>query len=66
MSTAYLNGFADGQAARSLAIPLTAYLEVGIDDYAMGFRAGFYREGRVQFLGQPTDDTLEGSLQYEG
>jgi hypothetical protein len=65
-STAYFNGLADGQSARSLGIPPTAYLEVGMDDYARGFRAGFYREGTERFQGQPTDGTLEGRLQYEG
>ncbi len=39
---AYINGLADGQAARANKSPLTAYLRVGIDDYARGFRAGFY------------------------
>ena len=39
---AFVNGFTDGQAARANKSPLTAYLRVGIDDYARGFRAGFY------------------------
>lgn len=39
---AFVNGYADGQAARRSKQALTAYLRVGIDDYAKGFRAGFY------------------------
>jgi hypothetical protein len=39
---AFLNGFSDGQAARISNQALTAYLRVGIDDYAKGFRAGFF------------------------
>jgi len=41
-STAYANGIADGQSARAGGSPLTLYLQVGIDDYARGFRAGFF------------------------
>jgi hypothetical protein len=41
-SSAYINGIADGQSARAGASALTLYLEVGIDDYAKGFRAGFF------------------------
>ena len=41
-SAAYASGFADGQAARSGGSALTLYLQVGIDDYARGFRAGFF------------------------
>ena len=39
---AFVNGYTDGQAARGNNHALTAYLRVGIDDYAKGFRAGFY------------------------
>lgn len=39
---AFLNGYADGQAARRNNQRLSAYLKVGIDDYARGYRAGFY------------------------
>jgi len=41
-STAYANGVADGQAARAEGTSLSLYLQVGIDDYAKGFRAGFF------------------------
>jgi len=43
-SAAYANGVADGESARALGCPITIYLEVGIDDYAKGFRAGFFRD----------------------
>ena len=39
---AFVNGYSDGQAARVSNQTLTAYLRVGIDDYAKGFRAGFF------------------------
>ena len=51
---AFVNGFTDGQAARATNSPLTAYLRVGIDDYARGFRAGFFkRTGVVSPAEQP-------------
>ncbi|RPI45356.1 MAG: hypothetical protein EHM59_10375 [Betaproteobacteria bacterium] len=42
VAPAFVNGFTDGQAARASNARLTAYLRVGIDDYAKGFRAGFF------------------------
>jgi hypothetical protein len=41
-SDAYASGVADGQSARAEGGALTLYLQVGIDDYARGFRAGFF------------------------
>lgn len=39
---AFMNGYSDGQAARRDNQKLSAYLRVGIDDYAKGYRAGFF------------------------
>ena len=41
-SAAYASGVVDGQSARAGGSALTLYLQVGIDDYARGFRAGFF------------------------
>lgn len=41
-SAAYVSGVVDGQSARAEGSALTLYLQVGIDDYARGFRAGFF------------------------
>ena len=41
-SAAYSNGVLDGSSARANGSKITIYLEVGIDDYARGFRAGFF------------------------
>jgi hypothetical protein len=41
-TTAYANGVVDGQSARAEGSSLSLYLQVGIDDYAKGFRAGFF------------------------
>jgi hypothetical protein len=43
-SAAYADGVADGQSARTIGSALTLYLQVGIDDYARGFRAGFFAQ----------------------
>ena len=47
LAPAFVNGFTDGQAARSSNIPLGAYQRVGIDDYAKGFRAGFFQRAQT-------------------
>ncbi len=41
-SDGYASGVTDGQSARTEGGALTLYLQVGIDDYARGFRAGFF------------------------
>jgi hypothetical protein len=41
-SVSFGNGVADGQSARAEGSSLSLYLQVGIDDYAKGFRAGFF------------------------
>lgn len=41
---AFSNGFVDGRTARAIKGRLTPYLEIGIDDYARGFRAGFFAQ----------------------
>ena len=46
-SAAYANGVADGQSARAKGDAMTVYLEVGIDDYAKGFRAGFFAQANL-------------------
>lgn len=40
----YAEGFTAGQLARIRGLGLTPYHEVGIDDYAKGFRAGFFNQ----------------------
>jgi hypothetical protein len=49
-SGVYLRGVADGQRARALGTPLEPYLQVGIDDYARGFRSGFFGHERIEDL----------------
>jgi len=54
VAPAFVNGFTDGQAAKGRKESLTAYLRVGIDDYAKGYRAGFYaRSTSAAVAGHP-------------
>ena len=49
-SLAFSNGLLDGRTARSVNSELTPYLEIGIDDYARGYRAGFFGHPPVHAL----------------
>jgi hypothetical protein len=40
----FAEGFTAGKFAREEGLELTPYHEVGIDDYAKGFRAGFFNQ----------------------
>jgi len=40
----YSDGLTAGKLARDRGLELTPYHEVGIDDYAKGFRAGFFNQ----------------------
>ena len=40
----YADGLLAGRLARDRGLELTLYHEVGIDDYAKGFRAGFFNQ----------------------
>jgi hypothetical protein len=56
-------GFVDGEMARRRSTAPSIYARVGIDDYSMGFRAGYYERGTSQrkvaatALGSPLNDT---------
>lgn len=41
-STAFADGFTEGQSTRARNEELSPYHDVGMDDYARGFRAGFF------------------------
>jgi hypothetical protein len=62
-SIARAQGFVDGEIARRRGAPPSTYARVGIDDYSLGFRAGYYERGKSQPkgsvtpLGSPLKDT---------
>ena len=41
-------GFVDGEMARRRGASPSTYAQVGIDDYCLGFRAGYYERGTSQ------------------
>ena len=41
-SLAFAEGYISGQVERRRGSPLSSYLKVGVDEYAMGFRAGYF------------------------
>jgi hypothetical protein len=47
-SIARAQGFVDGEMARRRGAAPSAYAQVGIDDYSLGFRAGYYERGKSQ------------------
>ncbi|MCC6165087.1 MAG: hypothetical protein IT182_17205 [Acidobacteria bacterium] len=60
-SAAFANGFTEGQASRQRNDALTAYLRVGIDDYAKGFRTGYFaRPTNAPVLERPVDRQVVG------
>lgn len=53
VAAAFSNGYTDGQIARANNASLTAYLRVGIDDYAKGYRAGYFTRGSAAVAERP-------------
>jgi hypothetical protein len=51
-SLAHAKGFVDGDTSRRRGKALSAYVQVGIDQYCLGFRAGYY-ERRVPEATRP-------------
>ncbi len=58
-SREYADGFVAGEASCEKGEPLSRYVMVGIDDWALGFRTGYFRRlgsdsARVPIAGTPT------------
>ena len=47
-SVARAQGFVDGEMSRRRGGVPSSYARVGIDDYSLGFRAGYYERGTLQ------------------
>ena len=45
-SIAYAQGYLEGEALRTRGAPASHYALVGIDDFAVGFRAGYFLRNR--------------------
>jgi len=60
-TVAFANGFTEGQVARTRNEPLSAYVRVGIDDYAKGYRTGYYaRPAAAQVFDHPVERQVVG------
>jgi hypothetical protein len=53
-SIARAEGFVDGEIARRRGTPPSTYARVGIDEYCLGFRAGYYERRTSQSTGAAT------------
>jgi hypothetical protein len=66
-SLARAQGFVDGEISRRRGAPPSTYARVGIDEYCLGFRAGYYERGKSQpmaaakHLGRPLKDASAGA-----
>jgi hypothetical protein len=56
---AFAEGFVDGESFRRRGTPPTMYARVGIDDYCLGFRAGFYDRSRPSPAGFDRPDASD-------
>ena len=61
MTEAFLRGFFEGRAASVRNYVLGPYLRVGIDDYARGYRSGFFSRTATPAT-DPTDRSVEREL----
>jgi hypothetical protein len=67
-SLARAQGFVDGEISRRRGAPPSAYARVGIDDYCLGFRSGYYERAESQSKGaakapaRPLNDTSPRAL----
>jgi hypothetical protein len=58
-SLAYAEGFIEGVAFRQRDKTPSAYTQVGIDEYSLGFRTGYYERKTTE--GQPITPTVSAS-----
>jgi hypothetical protein len=47
-SAAFIDGFTEGESTRARDEVPSPYHEIGMDDYAQGFRAGFFKRTTPQ------------------
>jgi hypothetical protein len=65
-SLARAQGFVDGEISRRRGAAPSAYARVGIDEYCLGFRAGYYErvesqpKGAPKALGRPAKENSAG------
>lgn len=60
---AYAEGFVSGQTARRRGIPLVGYTMVGVDQYALGFRAGYFGRPAAPLAPQLLESSFARSVE---
>ena len=65
-SLAYAQGFVDGQAARRLGEALMVHVRVGIDQYSLGFRAGYFERPNIDSRIGSSAPAATRRTQYSG
>lgn len=61
---AYAEGYIDGESFRRRGTTPSKYAQIGIDEYSLGFRAGFY-ERKQPDLARATKPNAAVSLQRQ-
>jgi hypothetical protein len=65
-SLAHAEGYVDGQANRRRGVPPSKHAQVGIDEYSLGFRAGYYDRKPAEPAPHQTAPTVPvGKLQED-
>ena len=57
-SLARAEGYVDGEISRRRHAKLSTYVQVGIDDYSLGFRASYYERQTVASTESPPEVTV--------
>ncbi|HEX9181720.1 MAG TPA: hypothetical protein VF876_00550, partial [Burkholderiales bacterium] len=64
-SLAHAEGYVDGQAYRRRGMPPSKHAQVGIDEYSLGFRAGYYDRKAPDPVPSKSPAVPVGKLQEE-
>ena len=52
-SLAHAEGYVDGETFRQRGTTPSKYAQIGIDEYCLGFRAGYYERQNVDSIASP-------------
>ena len=56
-SLAHANGYIDGETFRRRGMTPSRYAQIGIDEYSLGFRAGYYERKKPGLTGSVKAET---------
>lgn len=64
-SQTYANAYVEGEYCRRRGEPLGAYLRVGLDEYALGFRAGYFARQNPTSVQVQSASTPKRELEFK-